>query len=214
MEFIWIVLLIILVLISYWIFQKDKRKVSGILTSLAAERSGSVKHVFGSYPQLSFQYQGTDILVSSMVGGSGSGGASSSHTFAHFYDSSFPEKLYFKIQSKSMETVVKQSLDFHRIRINDSSMDKAFFIQAKHEHFIRELLTPEIQRGTMELSDGQGLEARFLTVKFFDGNAWVEKPRFDIRIPKVSTEYREYEQLIALTLLFHEQISMLRKRWA
>ena len=83
------IVLIIIIAAGYVIYRSDKKKVDTILKKLALERDGKIKSTFGGYPQLTFQYNDVDILLSAMSGGTGgTEGASGDRppqTFAQFH---------------------------------------------------------------------------------------------------------------------------------
>lgn len=213
MHIFWIVLIIIIA-VSYIIRQKTK-KIDVILRTLALGRNGKIKSVFGAYPQLTFQYKDIDILVSAMSGGTGGARSAGENrppqTFAQFYSVFSPDNFFFRIRGKSTQTVIEKVLGFKDIQIGEPLVDNQFFIQGKDDNFARELLTQDIQRKIIDLNKGRGIEISFQEVKFFNGKEWVEKPRFDITIHKVSTEYQDYTNLIETAISFYEQMKKLIK---
>lgn len=204
--YIFLIILILIVILSYVLFQKGRKKIDEILKRLAAERNGKVQKVFGAYPQLTFQYEDIDILVSALQSGTRKRAA---QTFAQFYFVSFPDKFFFRIRGRSTQTVIGEAMGFKNIQTGNPVFDKQFFIQGKDEKFVRALLTQDVQRKLVDLNDGVGIKADFQKVKFFDGKEWVEKPRFNISIHKVSEEYRDYRKLIETASLFYDRMKNL-----
>jgi hypothetical protein len=210
MSIFWITLIIIILAVGYVICKKEKRKIDEILKMLALERNGKIKKVFGTYSQLNFEYNNVNVIVSAMSGGGGSGRSyRPPQTFAQFNFFSSPDKFFFRIRGKSTQTVIEKIFGFVEIQIGEPILDQQFFIQGRDQNFLRNLLNPNIQSKIIELNKGQGMEASFQKVKYFDGREWVEKPRFDVTIYKVSTEHQDYVDLIDTAILFCDQMRKL-----
>ena len=114
MSIFWI-LLIVIIIISYIITQKDKNKIDDILKSLALENNGQIKKVFGYYSQLMISYKDIDILISSLS----SNGDRPPQTFAQF---SLPNSKKIEID-KSMEEEIKLLYKNYAIKIDIDDMN-------------------------------------------------------------------------------------------
>ncbi len=200
---------IVIVLISYKINQKEKVEIDKIFKDIVTERGGDIKRVFGYYSQLIVPYRDTDIMLSAMTSGSTGNGGRPPQTFAQFHTSHSSDNIFFQISSLSTESIIQKALGFKDINIDDTLFDKQFFIQGKDEKFIKRLLTKDIKKSIMSLNSEHGMKVSFAIVKFFDGSEWVEKPRLDITLYKLSTTSQDYSDLLEIAILFYDEIEKL-----
>jgi hypothetical protein len=213
MQAFWIGL-IVLVPVCYVILQRDVRKVRKILDILAIEHDGQVRNVFGSYPQLRFQHDGNTLLVSAMPGSSATGSRTPQHTFAQFYLPAVPESLYFRIRSRSTQTAGEQLFGLKDKQIGDAGLDDRFVIETEDEDRLRELLSPETRERILRLSEDRGIHVSLGKVKHFNGKDWVEEPRLNVSINRVSTSRQDYVDLIDTALDFLARINKARGNYA
>ncbi len=203
MNILW-VLFAIAAIVGLYFYQKDSKKISAVFKRQALQRTGSIKNVFASYPQLSFRHRDVDIFVSAGDGENGS------FTYARFYTTVFPNYCSFRITSRSRLTIVMETRrELKKVKIDRAEFDNKFIIRAKEEEFIRSLLTPEIQIKLLELGKRHGLEVRFLNDKLSKTEDSVEKFRFDIIVEHLLIEDQDYERLIEATIMLYEQMKKL-----
>ncbi len=210
MNIFWIALIVV-VLIGYIMSQKENKKINVIFKKLALERNGKVKHVFGYYSQLIFPYKDVEIRVSAMSAGNGGTGVPRpAQTFSQFHFNKASDKHFFTISIKSTQTVIDNLVGFKNIHIDSPEFNDLFFIQSNDESFIKGLLTDEIQRKIISFDHKKALEISFQKSKFFNGEVWIEKPKLNVKIHKISTDEQDYHDLIEMTILFYEQIQKLK----
>ncbi len=206
MYILWIVF-IIAAIVGWYFFQKDNQKISIALKKQALQRSGTVKKVFASYPQLSFYHKEVSILVSAIHGENGP------FTSASFHTTIFPDYCNFRIISRSRPTIVMETrLELKKVKTGQPEFDSKFIIRAKEKEFIRSLLTPKIQSELLELGAKHGLEVRFLSKKLSNAKNSIKKFRFGIFIEHLLTENQDYERLIETAIMFYEQMEKLQAK--
>jgi len=208
--------IIALVIAGYVVVRRDVRKVRKILDFLAAERNGQVRNVFGSYPQLRFQDEGVTMLVSAISGSSGAttGRHSSPHTFAQCYLPSVPESLFFRIRSKSTQTAGEKLFGLKDKTLGDAELDDRFVIETQDEGRLGELLTGDIRERIVRLDREGGVNVSLEKIKYFNGTAWVEEPRLNVSIDKISTKRKDYVELTDTALLLKGRIQEFIKKYA
>ncbi len=205
--YIFWLLLIIAVMVGWYFFTKDNRKISAILREQAQQRNGSIKNVFASYPQLLFSYKEVDLLVSAMHGANGP------FTYAQFYLTAFPDSYSFRLISKSMPTKVMETRpELKRVEINNLEFDNKFTMRAAEKEFATALLNREIQDKLLELDSRRGLEVSFLNEKTSDAKGSVKKFIFNISVECLLVKNQDYERLTEAAIMLYEQMKRLAKK--
>ena len=202
MNILWVALVMILV-ISYIFFQKETKKIIIIFQKLAEENAGKIKNILGYYPQLTFPYKDTALLISSLSSGTG---ARPAQTFVQMYLDDISEQYFFDIQRKSTQTKIDSLLGVHPILMGKVKFDTNFVIYGKDKNFIKALPTEDIQKKMLNIDSTQALKIRLSKNKSFDGKIWIQRPTLSVSIDKIATTQEEYDMLIELSMLIYEQI--------
>ncbi len=202
--FIFWIVLIIVITVSYYFYTKDKKVIRHIFRDIANETDASIRDSFFYYPQLRIDYHSSTIAVSAMA--SGGQGDRPPQTFASFPTKGLSEENTFILQSRSVETSIDKALGYRDMNIGNSKIDNNFIIYAKDSLYTQKLFTKEIQDSIIKLNSEHGIKISIQNSDYFDGDKWAKGLCFDIKILKVSTDYEDYIDIMNIAKLFCDEI--------